>query len=229
MNFAIRSSRPTPISSAAVVAIMLVTLLACGKNDADSSAAGAGPEASATPAAGGAPGATAAPAARAEFDLAAIPMAKDTLPAFPFVEWPEYVPADSRSVEASVSLDELPVIAGEQLVTVEGRLERRRFSMPPGKSTLELRRFYRDRITALGGVKVNTLQPTNDNASIVEAVQKLFPADAEPAVRLGLQSYDEGQYQYEVYVVRTAKTNAWFVVQTSTYSVVVTTIAADAK
>ncbi|MFN0099303.1 MAG: hypothetical protein ACKVS7_11545 [Gemmatimonadaceae bacterium] len=211
------------------VALLLLTSAACGKKDSE---AAADVPAADVPAASAMPSDAAAPAgavATKAFDLAAIPMAKDTLPAFPFVEWPDYVPADSRSVEASVSLDELTVIAGEQLVTLEGRLERRSFSIPEGKSTFELRRFYRDRITALGGVKVNTLQPTTDNASIAESVEKLFPADANPATRLGLQSYDEGQYQYEVYVVRTAKANAWFVVQTSTYSVIVTAIAADAK
>lgn len=168
-------------------------------------------------------------AAKTGFDLAAIPMAKDSLPAFPFVEWPDYVDAGARQVEAEAALDALQVIAGAQLLMVEGRLERRSFSIPAGKSTLELRRYYRDRITALGGVQVNTLQPVNDAAVVVESVRTLFPADADPAKQLGLQRYDEGQYQYEVYVVRTPTTNAWFVVQTSTYSVVVTTIAAAAK
>ncbi len=228
MRLSNRRSRHSHAIRSLSVALLLLTSAACGKKDSEA----AGDLPADVPAASAMPSDAAAPAgavATKAFDLAAIPMAKDTLPAFPFVEWPDYVPADSRSVEASVALDELPVIAGEQLVTVEGRLERRRFSVPAGKSLLELRRFYRDRISALGGVKVNTLQPTTDNASIAESVQKLFPADADPATRLGLQSYDEGQYQYEVYVVRTAKANAWFVVQTSTYSVIVTAIAADAK
>ena len=160
----------------------------------------------------------------AAFDLAAIPAAQSPLPAFPFVDWPASVPAEARSVEREVSLDALTVIAGAQLLTVEGRLERRRFAIPSGKSPLEMRRHYRDGIKALGGVQVNRLQPINDVATVTPAVQALFPADAEPAVRLGLHSYDEGQYQYEVYVVRTMKANAWFVVQSSTYTVIVTTL-----
>jgi hypothetical protein len=165
-----------------------------------------------------------AAASAAAFDLAAIPLAAAPLPAFPFVDWPASVPADQRSVEREASLDAITVIAGAQLLTVEGRLERRRFSIPDGKSPLEMRRFYRDRIKALGGVQVNRLQPINDIAVVTPAVQALFPADANAAARLDLHSYDEGQYQYEVYVVRAGKANAWFVVQTSTYTAIVTAL-----
>jgi hypothetical protein len=193
-------------------ALLLLTSTACGKKDTEATAETPAPA-----------------AAKTGFDLASIPMAKDSLPAFPFVEWPDFVDASARRVETQASLDALQVIAGAQLLMVEGRLERRSFSIPSGKSTLEMRRYYRDRITALGGVQVNTVQPVNDAAVVVESVRTLFPADADPAKQLGLQRYDEGQYQYEVYVVRTPTTNAWFVVQTSTYSVVVTAIAATAK
>lgn len=209
-----RCSRDVRATRSLGLVLVLLTAAACGKKDKEVPAE--------APAA-------AQPAAKSGFDLAAIPMAKDSLPAFPFVEWPDYVEASARQVEAQAALDALQVIAGAQLVMVEGRLERRSFSIPAGKSTLELRRYYRDRITALGGVQVNTLQPVNDAAVVVESARTLFPADADPAKQLGLQRYDEGQYQYEVYVVRTPTTNAWFVVQTSTYSVVVTTIAANAK
>jgi hypothetical protein len=194
----------------------LLSSAACGKKDNEATAEAPVPAATPT-------------TAKSGFDLGAIPMAKDSLPAFPFVEWPEYVDASARQVEAQAALDAVKVIAGAQLLTVEGRLERRSFSIPSGKSTLELRRYYRDRITALGGVQVNTVQPVNDAAVVVESVRTLFPADADPAKQLGLQRYDEGQYQYEVYVVRTPTKNAWFVVQTSTYSVVVTAIEATAK
>jgi hypothetical protein len=74
-------------------------------------------------------------------------------------------------------------------------------------------------------VAVNRLQPVGDAAVVVEAVRALFPPEADPAQRLDLQRYDEGDYQYEVYVVRTTPAQAWFVVQTSRYSAVVTTVA----
>lgn len=218
-----RSTRPAPSFRAPRVTLATLALLmltACAKKDADpgSTASGSATNAPASSAAGA-----------TGFDLAKVPLANAALPEFPYVAWPDYVDAGARQVEAEAALDALPVIAGTQLLTVEGRLERRSFGIPSGKSTLELRRYYRDRITALGGVQVNTLQPVNDAAVVVEAVRTLFPADADPAKQLGLQRYDEGQYQYEVYVVRTPTTNAWFVVQTSTYSVVVTTIASPAK
>jgi hypothetical protein len=189
------------------LALILVSLSACGKKDSG----------------------TAASAASAGFEVAQVPLAKAPLPEFPFVEWPDYVDAGARQVEAEAALDALPVIAGAQLLTVEGRLERRVFSIPSGKSTLELRRYYQDRINAFGGVQVNTLQPVNDAAVVVDVVRNMFPPDADPAKRLGLQRYDEGQYQYQVYLARTETTNAWIIVQTSTYSVVVTSIAANAK
>jgi OmpA-OmpF porin, OOP family len=163
------------------------------------------------------------------FDVTTVPLATAPLPEFPYVEWPEFVSSDARHVERQASVDALTVIAGAQLVTVEGRLEQRLFSIPAGRTPLELRRHYRDRITALGGQQVNRLQPVNDAAVVVDTVRRLFPAEADPAKRLDLQRYDEGQYQYEVYLVRTAETHAWIVVQSSTYSMVVTTIAANAK
>lgn len=190
----------------ACLLVFLCSLTACGTKDAERTAA--------TPASG------------TGFDLATIPMTTDSLGAFPFVDWPASVPAAARNVEAHSARDAIRVIAGTQLLTVEGRLERRGFSIPAGQSTLEMRRHYRDRISALGGVQVNRLQPTNDAAVVVDAVRQLFPADADPAKQLGLAAYDEGQYQYEVYVVRSPRETAWFVVQTSTYSVTVTTLAA---
>lgn len=219
-----------PFSARLALAMLLLPpLVGCGKDDAApaaaaESAAAASPAAP-PPATAGTP--TDGPAPR-PFHLDSIPLAKAPLPEFPYVAWPDVVPATDRSTDLKAAVGAVTLIAGDSLRTVEGRTERRLFSLPDGSSPLEMRRYYRDRITALGGVPVNRLQPTNDAAMISEAVRKLFPADADPAKRLGLNRYDEGQYQYEVYVVRTATATAWFVVETTQYSVIVTTVGATA-
>ncbi len=169
----------------------------------------------------------AAPASAATtFDVASIPLAPAP-PAFPFVDWPAFVPADQRTAWRTAAFDALPVIAGTALVTLEGRLEERRIAIPEGRSPHELRRYYRDRIGAMGGVQVNRLQPVSDGAVVVDAVAKLFPADANPATQLALCGYDEGRYQYEVYAIRSESAQAWVVVQTSTWTVCVTSIAVE--
>jgi hypothetical protein len=200
----------------AVVAVLVLLVAACGPGDPGVPAA--------PPAATGSDAVT-APVATQAFDIGSVPLAPAPLPAFPYVDWPASVPGESREVVKEAPLDAVTVIAGEQLLTLEGQVEQRRFGIPPGSSALEFRRYYRDRITALGGVPVNRVQPVSDAAVVVEAVRALFPAGVGPAQRLDLQRYDEGDYLYEVYVVRTEPAQAWFVVQTSRYSVVVTTLA----
>lgn len=169
-----------------------------------------------------------AAASAATFDLAAIPLSTATLPEFPFLDWPEIVPAEDRSVARQSELDAYLVIAGEQLLPVEGRLEQRSFSVPDGHSQLELRRSYEERIAAIGGVRVDRLRPTTDNASISPRARALFSEGEDPAKRLDLQRYDEGNYEYGVFVVRTATQTIWIVLQSSQYSVFVTTIEAKA-
>jgi hypothetical protein len=105
-----------------IIALALATLAACDKKSAD---------APAVESVASAP--SPAPAA-APFDLAAIPVAASPLPAFPFVEWPTAVAADARHIESSAAMDAVTLIAGEGLRTVEGRTERRVFSIPAGSS-----------------------------------------------------------------------------------------------
>ncbi len=207
------------------VLLAAIALAACGPKSPGGTGSDT-PAAPPTPASGPVVAAPETAATTATpFDVATVPLAPALLPAFPYVDWPASVPGESREVVKEAPLDAVTVIAGEQLVTLEGQVEQRRFGVPPGSSAFEFRRYYRDRITALGGVPVNRVQPVSDAAVVVEAVRALFPAGVDPAQRLDLQRYDEGDYLYEVYVVRTEPAQAWFVVQTSRYSVVVTTLA----
>jgi hypothetical protein len=43
-------------------------------------------------------------------------LAPAPLPAFPYLDWPESVPADAREVAREATLDAVTVIAGEQLL-----------------------------------------------------------------------------------------------------------------
>jgi hypothetical protein len=228
----------TPVAFALALSFVL-TLQACdarkGEESAPAAATTASEGADAMAEAAAAPTPTPAeaqpdPAATAApFDLAAIPLSTATLPEFPFLDWPEIVPAEGRSVARQADLDAYLVIAGEQLLPIEGRLEQRSFSVPDGHSQLELRRSYEDRIAALGGVRVDQLRPTTNVASISDRVQALFSEGEDPAKRLDLQRYDEGNYEYGVFVVRTAPQTIWFVLQSSQYSMIVTTIEAKAE
>lgn len=172
--------------------------------------------------------ATPAPAPAAPFSLDSIPLSKATLPAFPYIDWPASVPADERKPVAVAANDQRRVIAGAEVRTVTGQFEQRVFTIPAGSSAAEQRAYYRDRIAALGGVVVNRLQPVGASALVTDAVQALVGAGTDAAKALDLQRYDEGDYTYEVSVARTTTTTVWWIVQVSTYSVVVTTIAAPA-
>lgn len=210
--------------------LLFSSLQACGSEKRDETAR-SGPEAASknsegTPESAEVPDPASIPTAA--FDLAAIPLSSAALPEFPYLDWPESVLAEDRTVARDAGLDAYLVIAGEQLLPIEGRLEQRSFSVPAGHSQLELRRGYEDRIASFGGVRVDRLRPTTDSASISRTVRTLFAEGEDPAKRLDLQRYDEGSYEYGVFVVRTAAKTIWFVLQSSQYSMVVTTIEAAA-
>ena len=234
-------TRRRSLVSRLALTALLATGLACSRDDSAGAPAGDPTSATEAPApeaadpgsaseapSAPAPTANAEPAAPAPFDLAAVPLSTATLPEFPYLDWPESVPAEERSVARQSELDGYTLIAGEGLLGVEGRLEQRVFSIPSGQSQLAIRRAYEDRIAALGGVRVDRLRPTTDSASISARVESLFEEGQDPAKRLDLQRYDEGSYEYGAYVVRTAEKTIWFVLQSSQYSVVVTTIEAKA-
>lgn len=202
---------------------LALTLTACGRSDPPPAsgdvAGGAQSSAAATPAP------ASAPAPAAPFDLTKLPISQAPLPPFPYLEWPAGVPEGERRPAHQSELEALTLIAGDGLLTVEGRLERRAFALPAGLSQLALRRDHEQRITGLGGVKINGFSPVNaDNATFTARARALAGEGVDVAAKLGLARYDEGKYEYEAYALRTPDATVWFVVQTSQYSCVLTVV-----
>jgi OmpA-OmpF porin, OOP family len=201
----------------------VATLAACGKRDDAPAAtsltapATAAPEASST---------SAAPATA--FDLNSIPLSSAALPPFPWLDWPPAVPEGERRASLQKNFDSYTLIAGEQFLPVEGRVEKRTFSIPDSMSQLEVRRNYANLIKSLSGVQINGFNPTTDSASVTKRAQEIAGENADVAKLLDLSRYDEGKYEYESFVIRTTGTVAWIVLQSSQHSVSVTTIEQQA-
>lgn len=216
------------ISRASLVLIAGMLAVGCGKR-ADSEQAG---QQASEPAEASSPGseseAVVTPAQLEPFDINSVPLAATALPPFPYLDWPTALPDAERVSERIKPFDAITVIAARQFLDVEGRLEVRSYSIPKTMSQIEIRRNYANQIKALGGVQVNQLNPVTSSASMARAVRDIAGPDVDVAQRLGLQRYDEGSYEYEVYVLRAPDTTAWIVLQTSQYSAVITTLAQQA-
>lgn len=208
--------RTTSAATLLTTAALLALLAGCGRKEAPDAAQASAAEA----------GSGAAPAAPAPFDLAAVPLSTAQLPPFPFLAWPDVVPESDRHVAREAEFDATTVIAGDALRDIEGRLQRRQFPVPSGSSQAALRRQLADQIAGLGGVKVEGPAPVTDAGTITARVRELAGPDADVPARLGLSHYDEGSYFYDVFVLRTAEATDWFVLQSSQYTVVVTTVQA---
>lgn len=195
-----------------------VTLLAaCGRGDDTPTAAGPGP-AEVAPAEQSAAAETQASESLPTFDLAKIPLSGVSLPPFPWIEWPETVPEGDRRVMSQKTFDAFTLIAGREFRTVEGRVEHRQFKLPRDMSQLEVRRTLASLIQSLGGVPVSELRPTTENASIAAEAQAIAGPDANVARLLGLHNYDEGDFEYESFVIRTPDATAWIVLQSSQFT-----------
>lgn len=179
-----------------------IPLLGC-KRKADS------PQPEVTAAASAAPGAAAvSPAARPVFNIDSVPLSSVALPPFPYLDWPQGLVEGARFSDKS-DFDRAYVIAGDQLLAVEGRIESRRFSDDDAKlSQFASQRNYDVAIKALGGVKVSTVLP--DNPAFVKA----NGGDLGDLIvnKLGLKNY------VNAYLIRTPEKNVWIAVTTSTTS-----------
>ncbi|MDR3379934.1 OmpA family protein [Cupriavidus basilensis] len=170
------------------------------KHDA---AAPASDQAAAPAAASPAPAAASAAApAAARFDIANVPMSTAELPPFPYIDWPSGL-IDGHKFVKSSEFDRIYVIAGSQLLPVEGRYENRHFMNSDAKlSDLAAQRNYEAVIKALGGVKVSTMLPTNpamlaqNNNDLGDLVVNKLRAAMSPD-------------SYDYYLIRKPEGNVW--------------------
>lgn len=186
----------------AVALLFAFGTAACGRGKAPEGDAGATPAAASTPGAVTAPAAPVSPkaAAPAPFDLSSVPLSAVPLPPFPFLSWPRDLKPGMATENKGVEFDATELIVGADLRTVEGRTNQLAFSNVDAKySALSSRRNYDAAIKALGGVKVNSIDP--DNAALVAQYgDRLKRLDAR---------HVGGGASYDVYLVRTADKLAW--------------------
>jgi OOP family OmpA-OmpF porin len=139
------------------------------------------------------------------FDINAIPVSNSQMPAFPYLDWPKGLSENSQYVNKKSDFDRLYVIAGNQLLAVEGRFEDRKYSHADMHlSQLASERNYEAAIEALGGVKVNTVAP--DNPDFV----KKNGGDYNSLSFNKLKRSVAGDV-YSVYLIRKPDQNIWIV------------------
>ncbi|NIA00112.1 OmpA family protein [Massilia sp. CCM 8734] len=156
------------------------------------------------------PAAAPAPAAAvnaAGDDLDKIAVITKALPPFPFIDYPGTVVGSLQRTEAS-DFDQLHVIVGNKLHTVEGRFRKTVFDLSDAKiSQFQAQRDYSKAALDMGGVKVNTVNPSDDafanaNGGDSYALNK----------KLG---YGHSSYSYEAYFLPTPTGRKWLVLMVS--------------
>lgn len=99
------------------------------------------------------------------FDPGSVPESAATLPPFPFFEAPEGLVSTFEERDRNRNFDRVHVIAGTQVVAIEGKVFRDRFQLTAPEqreySAIEFQRNYADAVEALGGVAVSQVQYTD--------------------------------------------------------------------
>ncbi|MFZ6816064.1 OmpA family protein [Undibacterium sp. Rencai35W] len=159
--------------------------------------------------------ATAANPANNAFDPESVPHTTAVLPAFPYVDYPAKLDESYHHIVTDTQFDKAYIISGNELRAVEGRISHRTFPHNTlNMSALASQRNYEDVIKSIGGVKVNKSQPSDESfvkqqGGDIEAVFK--------KLRLGYAGANfqgGGVTSYDVYLIRTDKTNIWIAVAT---------------
>jgi OmpA-OmpF porin, OOP family len=193
-------------SKVGFMAVLTSVLILTGcnkKHDADAQAANQTPAATTAPATAPATAPVASPVAGpTKFDVGSVAMSTAELPPFPYLDWPAGLDDGHKFVKTS-QFDRIYVIAGDQLLPVEGRYENRHFmNSDVNLSDLAAQRNYEAAIKALGGVKVSTMLPTNpvmlaqDNNDLGDLVVNKLRVAMSPD-------------SYDYYLIRKPEGNVW--------------------
>jgi len=149
------------------------------------------------------------------FDVESVPRSMVALPPFPFVDYPAKLDESYYHVVTDTQFDRAYVIAGIEMREVEGRVSHRTFPHNTlGMSALASQRNYEAAIKSISGVKVNKLQPSDgtflrqQGGDIETTFNKLRLGYAGPNFKGG------GVTSYDVYLIRTTKSNVWIAVST---------------
>lgn len=99
------------------------------------------------------------------FDPGSVPESTATLPPFPFFKAPEGLASTFEERDRNRNFDRVHVIAGTQVVAIEGKVFRDRFQLTAPEqreySAIEFQRNYAEAVEALGGVAVSQVQYTD--------------------------------------------------------------------
>jgi OOP family OmpA-OmpF porin len=200
-------TRTTHVTAAVFVA--LLSLSACKRREATTTAEAtqAPPAAVAPPAAAPATpaGETASNSAVKPFDLQSVPVSTAQVPPFPYVDRPKGTEGYHNEEQP---FDRIYVIAGAELRSVEGHYQQRWFPPRTVKmSLLEAYRNYDNAFRALGAVRVDAADPA-DPAFVgrnggKDALLKRLRLPNLP------RDLPEGVPVYAQYLLRTADRNIW--------------------
>src|SRR5471032_262369 len=147
-------------------------------------------------------------AAKPGFDINSVPVSSVALPPFPYLAYPDKLDDGYKHNTQDSDFDEVQLIAGHDLRTLEGKVSRRFFPHNTiGMSAIGSVKNHENAIKSLGGVLVNDIVPADP------AFRKLHPEeDSVLAKKMHLPGINNGGKNYHVYLLRTDKTNIWFVV-----------------
>jgi OOP family OmpA-OmpF porin len=172
-------------------------------------AATVAPVVPAQPAAAAAPAPTSAASAAgnaAGADLDKIAVLTKPLPPFPFINYPATVGEAFQSTKES-DFDQLHVLVGNKLHTVEGRFRLIAFDLSNAKiSQFQAQRDYTKAALDMGGIKVNTITPADEN---------FVAANGGDSYLLDKKLKFETRMSYEVYFLPTPTGRKWLVVMVS--------------
>jgi len=106
------------------------------------------------------------------FDINSVPVSSVVLPPFPYLDYPDKLDDGYKHNNQDSGFDEVQLIAGRDLRTVEGKVSRRFFPHNTiGMSAIGSVKNYENAIKSLGGVLVNDIVPADP------AFRKLHPEE----------------------------------------------------
>jgi OOP family OmpA-OmpF porin len=139
-------------------------------------------------------------AAPQPLDISAAPITTAALPPFPYLAFPDKLGETERGSKQA-NFDAVSFIVGNQLHTVEGKVEVRFFeNSDAGMSPMAVRRNYEAAVKGLGAVKVNTIVP--DDKALIAASGDEVAMNHKLRFPAQLMSYDS-------YLLRTPDKNIW--------------------
>lgn len=141
-----------------------------------------------------------------EAELTKIPVISMALPPFPFIDYPANLhPAHHFTTEHE--LDQVSLIVGDRLHTVEGKVKYSSFSLGTAKiSEFQARRDYTKAALDMGGVKVNKLRP--DEGAFIAA------NGGDESVLIDKTKFSNA-HSYDVYFLPTSTGRKWLVLMMS--------------